>query len=244
MKAIKAGEDPNATNPAPKAEEEESPEAELGQVDPTVDESMAQQVTQPRQPFVEDVTDDSSRPSSALPQPPTGAPSKQDAPLDLPSAPATFATTPSIPNLPDTPASTNLGVRPSSSDPFEAFQSFPPPSSISPPSPTVPSHDASSFYGKPSPPMGVATPPEMPLGTVPGRPYQIPQPAPAPAPVPVPAQPAPAAATGHLSSQTIDDNSIALAQKHARWAVSALAFDDVNTAIKELRNSLRYLGAE
>jgi vacuolar protein sorting-associated protein VTA1 len=42
----------------------------------------------------------------------------------------------------------------------------------------------------------------------------------------------------------VDDNSITLAQKHARWAVSALTFDDVDTAIKELKNSLRYLGAE
>jgi vacuolar protein sorting-associated protein VTA1 len=43
---------------------------------------------------------------------------------------------------------------------------------------------------------------------------------------------------------TADDQAITQAQKHARWAVSALSFDDVPTAIKELKNALRQLGAE
>jgi vacuolar protein sorting-associated protein VTA1 len=47
-----------------------------------------------------------------------------------------------------------------------------------------------------------------------------------------------------VNSQNVDDQAIALAQKHARWAVSALAFDDVDTAIKELRKSLKQLGVE
>ena len=34
-----------------------------------------------------------------------------------------------------------------------------------------------------------------------------------------------------------------LAQKHAKWAISALAFEDVPTAVKELRIALRALGA-
>jgi vacuolar protein sorting-associated protein VTA1 len=42
---------------------------------------------------------------------------------------------------------------------------------------------------------------------------------------------------------TVDDEAIAQAQKHARWAVSALNFDDVTTAVKELRNALGLLGA-
>jgi vacuolar protein sorting-associated protein VTA1 len=33
------------------------------------------------------------------------------------------------------------------------------------------------------------------------------------------------------------------AQKHARWAISALNFEDVNTAVKELRLALQNLGA-
>jgi vacuolar protein sorting-associated protein VTA1 len=40
-----------------------------------------------------------------------------------------------------------------------------------------------------------------------------------------------------------DDESILQAQKHAKWAISALNFEDVNTAVKELRIALRTLGA-
>jgi vacuolar protein sorting-associated protein VTA1 len=32
-------------------------------------------------------------------------------------------------------------------------------------------------------------------------------------------------------------------QKHARWAISALNFEDVNTAVKELKFALEALGA-
>ena len=42
----------------------------------------------------------------------------------------------------------------------------------------------------------------------------------------------------------VDDEAIAQAQKHARWAISALNFEDTQTAIKELREALRTLGAE
>lgn len=60
---------------------------------------------------------------------------------------------------------------------------------------------------------------------------------------------APIAATPSASQTsrydlTADDQTITQAQKHARWAVSALSFDDVPTAIKELKNALRQLGAE
>lgn len=41
----------------------------------------------------------------------------------------------------------------------------------------------------------------------------------------------------------VDEEAILKAQKHARWAISALNFEDVNTAIKELRGALESLGA-
>ena len=41
----------------------------------------------------------------------------------------------------------------------------------------------------------------------------------------------------------VDEESILKAQKHARWAISALNFEDVNTAVKELRGALKTLGA-
>nr|POE58030.1 vacuolar protein sorting-associated protein vts1 [Quercus suber] len=40
-----------------------------------------------------------------------------------------------------------------------------------------------------------------------------------------------------------DDEAVAAAQKHAKWAISALNFDDVNTAVKELKIALAALGA-
>ena len=41
----------------------------------------------------------------------------------------------------------------------------------------------------------------------------------------------------------VDEEVVAKAQKHARWAISALNFDDVPTAVKELRAALETLGA-
>lgn len=41
----------------------------------------------------------------------------------------------------------------------------------------------------------------------------------------------------------VDDEAMAQAQKHARWAISALNFEDTQTAIKELREALKKLGA-
>lgn len=40
-----------------------------------------------------------------------------------------------------------------------------------------------------------------------------------------------------------DEDSIMQAQKHAKWAISALNFEDADTAVKELRIALRALGA-
>ncbi|KAI9805405.1 MAG: hypothetical protein M1825_000656 [Sarcosagium campestre] len=42
---------------------------------------------------------------------------------------------------------------------------------------------------------------------------------------------------------TTDEEAIMQAQKHARWAISALNFEDVKTAVKELRGALDSLGA-
>ena len=41
----------------------------------------------------------------------------------------------------------------------------------------------------------------------------------------------------------VDEESIVKAQKHARWAISALNFEDTKTAVKELRVALEALGA-
>lgn len=253
-KAIKAGEDPNATNPVIKDEEDE--------LNPTDDDPEVQAVMQSasqeaRQPSVEEVPDEPTSPSEStsahphVPSPPTGAPSApnaqdmdtsddQGAPFTLPSAPETLtSSSTSVPRLPDTPADIGAShTQPTRPD--NSFQSFPPPSTMPSQSPIMPPQDVRDFYNQSS---------------LPPSPASAPAPAPAPAPaaapmMPPPARPsapaaAPAAPTPNQSNpQSIDDDAISSAQKHARWAVSALAFDDVNTAIKELKNSLRYLGAE
>lgn len=255
VKAIKAGEDPNASNP--KIEEEElEPAGDLSQGEPTDLDAAAPSSQIPMQPRVEDVPDEaqtaqSSNPPLTLPQPPTtftdlpSAPEgpastpgrtmdvgpDEDSPLNLPSAPNTFASETS-PKLPDTP--TNIGAH-HQSKPSNEFQSFPPPSTMPPtnPAPAPAPHNVDSFYNVPS--AGGPSHPVPPSGPGRGVPYQP--------PVATPPVAAPATYS-QAPSHGLDDQAISLAQKHARWAVSALTFDDVNTAIKELRNSLKQLGAE
>ncbi|KAJ5245890.1 Vacuolar protein sorting-associate Vta1 N-terminal [Penicillium chermesinum] len=253
VKAIKAGEDPNDTNPAPKEEEEatiDKPDVQA------FDESVAEQASKPRQASVEEISDEADRvgrqlahqssldeslhPSrtSSVPRPPAQAATPPEIPsvpqnapgtpgremnidsvpgeLSLPSAPDALGGPSSIPQLPDTPGSSYAHV-PSPSQP-DSFQSFPPPTA----SPSVPAPDPASFYSPSNASAHIPAPAAA----------ANPRPAFSPAPV------APAPAVSSQLSHTVDDNAIALAQKHARWAVSAMTFDDVDTAIKELRNSL------
>lgn len=59
--------------------------------------------------------------------------------------------------------------------------------------------------------------------------------------VPVPHAPLPVGKP--QAAYRTDEESVAKAQKHARWAISALNFEDVNTAVKELMGALESLGA-
>lgn len=56
---------------------------------------------------------------------------------------------------------------------------------------------------------------------------------------PQPPPPAPGPPAGGYNT---DDESVMAAQKHAKWAISALNFEDVPTAVKELRIALQSLG--
>lgn len=129
----------------------------------------------------------------------------------------------------------------------------------SPPGPTAPSPylpSSSSLHSFPPPPndpasvsRGVPPPPSYPSQAPPGPtaarnvPTQAPpaqtRPFPPIAPVP-PAAPVPAL---NRANYVADEEAILKAQKHARWAISALNFEDVNTAVKELRGALESLGA-
>lgn len=131
-----------------------------------------------------------------------------------------------------------------------------PPENISPVDPPYPSHlqagpSAARDFDSIPPDQGPSVPPQN-FYTSPPPPHSFPRhvstPAFIPAPVSIPAPtpaPAPAPAPAQLRQQNYntDDAAVAKAQKHARFAISALTFDDVNTAVKELRAALQTLGA-
>jgi vacuolar protein sorting-associated protein VTA1 len=127
-------------------------------------------------------------------------------------------------------------------------------------SPGLPDHP-SGLPGQPSPGFGAFTPPSVSEKSVPppqdfyrqapppahpsvaqAQPYIAPQPQVQPPPQQF--APAPVVAPIAAKEQLItDDETVAKAQKHARWAISALNFEDVDTAVRELRAALQTLGA-
>jgi vacuolar protein sorting-associated protein VTA1 len=123
------------------------------------------------------------------------------------------------------------------------FESFPPPTlSGQPPAPSPQDYyrqgpPPPQAHSHPPPPQQHYPPPPVPSYHQAPPPQQFnPVPSPIPAPVPAPVQPR----TGKLNT---DDVSVAKAQKHAKWAISALNFEDADTAVKELKAALQTLGA-
>jgi vacuolar protein sorting-associated protein VTA1 len=98
------------------------------------------------------------------------------------------------------------------------------PVSLAPTLPVTPNTqvDAQNFYSNPAP----LAPPVV-----------------AQAPLPIPMATTIPVTTSHSQQYAADDEGILAAQKHARWAISALNFDDVPTAVKELKMALQRLGA-
>ena len=160
-------------------------------------------------------------------------------PADLSSPPVVLPGASSL----SSPASPAAGLPPS--QPSNSLHSFPPPNvneiNISPPSSTfVPSYPPApppaSFpsYPHQSSYQESQTPIHPPL------PVSVRQTAPSRRLTSPPM--APSVAVGQTSYFT-DEEAILKAQKHARWAISALNFEDANTAVKELRGALEALGA-
>ena len=115
------------------------------------------------------------------------------------------------------------------------------------PSPQITTKLPSQFAPPPPEPTGqTATPPPATEDHIPPPTHHLPpvtdnlplQASPAPVPPASGAErlPAPAAAVSHKGMEQ--------AQKHAKWAISALNFEDVPTAIQELRNALATLGTQ
>ena len=66
-----------------------------------------------------------------------------------------------------------------------------------------------------------------------------------PPPPPPPAQPQlvePTSTNGRVVVESMDPLEISKIQKHAKWAISALNYEDFETARKELKEALRMLG--
>ncbi|KAI1076201.1 DUF605-domain-containing protein [Whalleya microplaca] len=177
---------------------------------------------------------------------PNARPSSDQNPLDLPSTTSMPPPGSSIHNPMGPPPTI---PSPSSHDPA----TLPPPSAPFSP-PNVPSAPQDFYRPGPPPPGSTPTPPALP----PQQPHTLPPPPPPPPPQapaasqshysqPVVPTPAPAPATLHGGAQwgpsNTDDMAMAQAQKHAKWAISALNFEDVPTAVRELQAALASLGA-
>ena len=169
---------------------------------------------------------------------------------DLPHAPPGDPSSPPV-VLPESvtqrpPNFTAAGF--TSSQPSGYLHSFPPPHvdepSISPPS-SAPLPSYSTGLSSASAPIFPQQPPSAPrqASPTPVQPLPVPD-APvrrAPPPQQIPLDPtAPASVR---ASYLTDEEAILKAQKHARWAISALNFEDASTAVKELRAALEALGA-
>lgn len=259
-KAIKFGEDPNLSNPVSEMEVIDQSPAILDPNDPDVKALQASDVPPPlrsKQPSVEEFPDDSDRierrlaqqsvldeslhPSRSSSVPPqisrVAAPRSFPAPKitpssisqlsapELPSAPADFVPISPASNLPGSMMMPPPGARPTVMT-QNTFQSFPTPISQPPSASTIP--PPAVYYGqqnKEMQPLASKSGAGLPHGPASTAKY-------------------PPVAPSAASNQTVNDESILSAQRHARWAVSALTFDDVDTAIKELKNALSYLETE
>ncbi|KAJ5337382.1 uncharacterized protein N7506_005404 [Penicillium brevicompactum] len=259
VKAIKNGEDPNSSNPVPKDEEQKSITAQEVQA---FDESLAEQAYRPTQPPTEvlpEEPDHLRRPlaqqsshdeplhsfrasslqwplkssTSGIPSIARNAPGSpgrtmdidqpQPGGLELPSTPGTIGGSSLVPNLPDIAGTSTFGEA-NASNHLNTFHSFLPPTANSP----VTAPDPPFFYGPSSTSAHIPHPAALPSRTPPVTRAPV-----ASVPTIKQCQPPP----------LLEDQSISLAQKHVHWALSALEFEDVFTAVKELKNSLRYLGA-
>jgi vacuolar protein sorting-associated protein VTA1 len=237
------------TNPVPEEEENESIATQEVE---TFDGSVAERPSRPRQPPIEQLPEepDQLKGRELAQQWPLNEPlqwppatSTSDIPFvlgDVPgspartkdignphpgdlkpySTPAKIGCLSSVPNLPGMPRASAFG-RANATRYSHAVHPFPPRAASSSVAVLAPAsfHDLS---GASSDLLHPATIP--------------------PAVVRAPVAHVPAAPSSE-PSQSVDDQSISMAQKHTHWALSALTFDDVDTAIKEFKNSLRHLGA-
>ncbi|KAH8174702.1 hypothetical protein LIA77_06121 [Sarocladium implicatum] len=246
LKAIREGKDPNESNPKIEEPEAEAAGETLDPNDPDVKElaSLAAQ-----QPSVEDAPDAGEPPAGLDAAPADYQPSPQATSQDeyFPAAPANVPETFPPSPLSQSPAQPTAGMPPPAGPSSSISASAP--DHLSQPSPQIPGQSTPHV---PSPGTHPSAPPSWTTPSIP-TPHQPSPPAPytqqpsAPAwtppvaqPAPPPVQQQPPPPVHNISSHKDLDK----AQKHAKWAISALNFDDVPTAVQELRNALASLGVQ
>ncbi|KAJ4165480.1 hypothetical protein LMH87_007112 [Akanthomyces muscarius] len=128
---------------------------------------------------------------------------------------------------------------PINSPPPQAASNLQPTPPAAPPSsrPPVPRQSSPQIPTKITP--DIISPPEF----LPQQPREASTPVLPPPAASVPAS-GPSTNPAHAPATNIHHKDLNQAQKHAKWAISALNFDDVPTAVKELRNALAMLGAQ
>lgn len=220
LKAIRQGDDPNESNPkAPEPEPEDPAEVELDAA--THEISNLQPSARPVS--LEEVPDA----GELLPSVPHTAATATDAGGFPPTAPA--ATMPELPFVPS----------PINTPPPQAA------ANLHPTPPTAPPSSRPQVPPQPSPQIPTKiTPEHIPLPEpLPSQPRESSTPV-----LPLPAAsvptPGPSSSPAYTPATNIHHKDLNQAQKHAKWAISALNFDDVPTAVKELRNALAMLGAQ
>lgn len=268
-KAIKEGRDPNESNP----KKEDLPPAQpaLDPTDPEV-QDLASPSQPPKPATVEDTPDEdlprqfaaASLPRFAdPPEVPPEAP--DDGELKLPSAPGYgdeavsptqppgyFDPPPELPSPISPPSQHPANYTPSADAPSApAWSPTPPPAASAFPPPSGPSAPPAAFspsYSQAPPP--ISPPTSQNFSNVPHPSANVSKPVVPPTANPASSHVAPTAPGGFSQvpqqvslSFTPDDMAMSQAQKHARWAISALNFEDVPTAVRELRRALETLGA-
>ncbi|KAF2403960.1 DUF605-domain-containing protein [Trichodelitschia bisporula] len=245
-KALKAGEDPNLSNPV---QEEPAPELDplspndpevrrLG-LQPTVEEASERGVSPPIFP-VETYNSQPHQPAHGDVSPLETSPAEGY----FPHVPTFTADTPPVPHptatmAPDADVVMGSTSPAPPSQPQDYYANTP---AYRPP----PTQSPAPFPAQtPQPPTPRAPPSQAP--TQPPQPQYHPMQQPQ-LPTPQPLQPPPqqqSYSSGYDDPRTYrrDDEAILAAQKHAKWAISALNFEDVDTAVRELRIALGSLGA-
>ncbi|KAF4124847.1 vacuolar protein sorting-associated protein VTA1 [Geosmithia morbida] len=227
LKAIREGKDPNESNPTP-VKPREMPALDLN--DPEVQELTSPGAVPPKPVSVEDAVDVGEPPKlvaqddyfpagSTVPQ--TDPTENSPSPLTPPAQDMPFGNSPST--------SSQVPLQPSPHIPTKVPREF-----ISPVGPPPEDPSAPDFID--SVPLGFSDP--DPPEVLPESSFASPAPTPTLAHVPAPS-PTPA-----VGSTTANFRDINQAQKHAKWAISALNFEDVPTAIGELRKALAALGSQ